>query len=166
MMKRRSPYRSLISAEAPVSIEKAGNTIPATPERNGKLAFAMLLVFLLTFTIFHEWRRTTVTGSATSVRREVIPQTLDALAEQCIVEGAYIEAIVVFETLLEAYPESALAEEALFRVGLCWLCLDNEAMAVEAWERFLKLYPDGRHAQKVRQGWLMIMKDRPQGIPV
>jgi tetratricopeptide (TPR) repeat protein len=165
-MRPHFAYRSPIRNESSVPIKRAGSTNPPSPERNGKLAFAMLLVFLLTFTIFYEWKRATIVGSGTIARRETIPQTLDAVAQQCIVEGEYIEAIVVSETLLEAYPESALAEEALFRVGLCWLCLDNELMAVEAWERLLKLYPDSKYAQKVRQGWLIIMKDRPHGTPV
>jgi|GEM_PF-2886821 len=165
-MRRHLAHRSPGADGAPVRIKRAEITRRTHPDGNGKLVFAMLLVFLLTFTIFQEWRRASITGSGITARREAILQTLDALAEQCIVEGAYVEAIVVFETLLEGYPESALAEKALVRVGLCWLCLDNELMALEAWERLLKLYPDSKYAQKVRQGWLIIMKDHPHGTIV
>ncbi len=158
--------RPTVSNDTPLDTNRAGQNRPGFNLTDRKLAFAMLLVFLLTLTIFEEWKRTASPGSRSWARREAIPQTLDALGEQCIVDGAYIEAIFVFETLLEAYPDYALAEEALLRVGLCWLRLDNEPMAVEAWERLLKLYPTGKHAQKVRQGWLIIMKHRPHGIPV
>jgi len=82
------------------------------------------------------------------------------LGEQCIAEDDYLEAIVIFETLLEASPESPFADEALCKVGLCWLCLDNEDGAIEAWERFLRLYPDSEHAPKVRQSYLIMMTER------
>ena len=151
--------------EAPPDPERYGTGLSAPDVRKGKLAIAMLLIFLLTLTIFYEWKGARTIGSTVRARRETLPKSLKTLGEQYIVEKEYLEAIIVFETLVEAYPESALAEEALWRVGLCWLCLDDDDMAIEAWERFLKLYPKSEYAPKVRQGYLIIMKDRLRGIP-
>ncbi len=130
----------------------------AAEARKGKLAFTTLFIFLLTITIHYEWR-----GRARLVeeaRRETFLENLETLGEDCIAEEEYLGAILVFETLLEAFPESPLADEALCKVGLCWLRLDNSDGAMEAWERFLKLYPDSELAPKVRQSYLIMMADR------
>ena len=150
---------------APPDRGRYGTGLSASDARRSKLAIAMLLIFLLTLTIFYEWKGASTVGSAVRARRETLPKSLKTLGEQYIVEEDYLEAIIVFETLVEAYPESALAEEALCRVGLCWLCLDDDDMAMEAWERFLRLYPKSKYAPKVRQGYLIIMKDRLRDIP-
>jgi outer membrane protein assembly factor BamD (BamD/ComL family) len=151
--------------ETPLDSERESTGLSASDVRIGKLAVAMMLILLLTLTIFSEWRGANTVRSRIGSRREALQQSLEMLGEQYIVEGEYLEAIIVFETLLEAYPGSAPAPDALCRVGLCWLCLDNTDMAIDAWERFLKLYPKSEHAPKVRQGYLMIMKNRLNGIP-
>ena len=105
-----------------------------------KLAISMLFIFLLTLTILYEWRQVQRRASWTkgATRAEMLQRSLETLAEECVAQEDYLGAIVVFETLLEAYPESELAEHALCKVGMCWLCLDNSEKAMEAWEKFLK----------------------------
>jgi len=135
-----------------------GDTLHATDVRKRKLAFTTLFIFLLIITVSHKWNGTV--GLLEKARREAFLENLEALGKDCIAEQEYLGAILVFETMLKESPESPLADEALCRVGLCWLCLDNSDGAMEAWERFLKLYPDSELAPKVRQSYLIIMKDR------
>lgn len=142
----------------PLDSQWDGGTLSAADVRKGRLAFAALLIFLLSITISHQWN-----GPARLIdkaRRETLLENLEMLGEQCIAEEEYLAAIVVFETLLEASPESPFADEALCRVGLCWLCLDNTDGAIETWERFLRLYPDSEHAPKVRQSYLIMVTER------
>ena len=156
--RERSPF------DAASDSHWGGDTLSAADVRKRKLAFTTLFVFLLAITISYEWNgRARLIETA---RREAFLQNLEMLGKQCIAEEEYLGAIVVFETLLEASPESRFADEALCRVGLCWLCLDDSEGAMEAWERFLKLYPDSEYAPKVRQSYLIIVADRYRRLPV
>jgi len=163
-MRRFFASRDKTSGHISSDSEWGGDILSASDARKAKLAFATLLIFLLTITISYEWN-----GRARLIdraQRETFLGDLEKLGEQCIAEEEYLEAIIVFETLLEASPGSPTADETLCRVGLCWICLENADAAIEAWERFLRLYPDSKHASRVRQSYLSIMKDRLRGLSV
>ena len=125
-----------------------GDRLSTFDARKGALVFAVLFIFLLSFAV-----------SARKARREAILEDWEVLGQQYIAEEEYFNAIIVFERLLEVYPQSALGDDALCRVGLCWLRLDKTDRAMEAWERFLKLYPNSKYAPGVRQSYLILMKD-------
>jgi len=163
-MGRLSVNRERGSFDAPSNSEWGSGTLSPADVRKAKLAFTTLFVFLLAITFSYEWNgRARLIETA---RREMFLQNLEVLGEQCIAEEEYLGAIVVFETLLETSPESQFADEALCRVGLCWLCLDNSEGAMEAWERFLKLYPESEYAPKVRESYLSIVANRSRRLPV
>ena len=135
--------------------------------RKARMAFGMLLILLLALAISYELNVRTYIGYARPRQTTIVRQeALEALGKKYVAQQDYLEAILVFETLVETYPRSRLADQALCRVGLCWLSLNETDMAIATWERFLQLYPDSKYAPRVRQSYLILVKDHLRGVPV
>jgi len=74
---------------------------------------------------------------------------MDDRAIQYFLEGLklaqnelYIDAIHKFNMLVEEFPESDLADDALYNVGLCYFKMNQFEMAIETFQQDIYNYPD------------------------
>ncbi len=54
----------------------------------------------------------------------------------------YLDAINAFKSLINDCPDSDLADDALFNIGLCYYHLKQFSKAIESYQNILKEYPD------------------------
>jgi TolA-binding protein len=54
----------------------------------------------------------------------------------------YLDAIQKFNMLVNEFPESDLADDSLYNVGLCYFKLKQFEMAIETFEQVLSIYPE------------------------
>lgn len=54
----------------------------------------------------------------------------------------YMDAIGKFQVLVNEYPNSDLADDALFNIGLCYLKMKQLEQAIEAFNQVIINYPD------------------------
>jgi len=54
----------------------------------------------------------------------------------------YIDAIHQFQSLIKEFPESDLADDALYNVGLCYYEMCQFEKAIEVLEKMIEEYPD------------------------
>lgn len=74
-----------------------------------------------------------------------------AQANQFQREGKYEEAINEYNLLIEKYSDSSYGPQAQFMIGFIYANeLDDEQKAKEAYEKFLKVYPDHEMAKDAR----------------
>lgn len=55
----------------------------------------------------------------------------------------YIDAIETLLELVSTYPDSELADDALYNVGLCYFNLNQFEKAIEYFQKVIDEYPDG-----------------------
>ncbi len=60
------------------------------------------------------------------------------------------EAIERYQVLVERYPFSRLADDALYQVGQIYKMTGRPTSAIKAWRQILKDYPNGSHARLAR----------------
>ncbi len=60
------------------------------------------------------------------------------------------EAIERYQVLVEKYPLSRLADDALYQMGQIYKMTGRPSSAIKAWKRILKDYPNGSHARLAR----------------
>ncbi len=71
-----------------------------------------------------------------------------AQANQFQVEGKYEEAISEYNKLIEKYSDSSYGPQAQFMIGFIYANeLEDQEKATEAYEKFLKIYPDHEMAK-------------------
>ena len=54
----------------------------------------------------------------------------------------YLDAINKFQVLIDEYPNSDLADDSLFNIGLCYFKMKQMEQAIEAFNQVLINYPD------------------------
>lgn len=54
----------------------------------------------------------------------------------------YLDAINKFQVLIDEYPNSDLADDALFNIGLCYFKMKQLEQAIEAFNQVIINYPD------------------------
>lgn len=54
----------------------------------------------------------------------------------------YLDAIGKFQVLVDEYPNSDLADDALFNIGLCYFKMKQLEQAIEAFNQVIINYPD------------------------
>jgi TolA-binding protein len=77
-------------------------------------------------------------------------------ADYAIFQGAYVsglqkkyeEKIAKLEDLIGKYPKSEYADDALYEIGRSYLTMQNDAKAIETYNRLLKAYPSSDLARK------------------
>ena len=57
--------------------------------------------------------------------------------------GFYFDAIESFQAVVRDNPSGALADDATFNIGVCYMKIRQHAKAIEAFEKVLSDYPDG-----------------------
>jgi outer membrane protein assembly factor BamD (BamD/ComL family) len=135
--------------------------------RRAKTALIILFALLFASVVSQRWQKWNALGSPRHAHSAVLLESfLGEWGEECVAHANYLEAIVIFEMLLETYPGSAMGDTALCKITLCWICLDKPQRAIETCERFLKLYPDSKHASRMWQSYFILRKDRPRDIRV
>ena len=55
----------------------------------------------------------------------------------------YLDSINKFTMLIDEYPKSDLADDALYNVGLCYFKLKQFNLAIETFNQVISNYPDG-----------------------
>ncbi len=61
------------------------------------------------------------------------------------------EAAERYQVLVERFPSSRLADDALYEIGQIYKMTGRPSSAIAAWKRLLKDYPNGSHARLARQ---------------
>ncbi|MBN1918189.1 MAG: tetratricopeptide repeat protein [Verrucomicrobia bacterium] len=74
------------------------------------------------------------------------PEAVARAAECAVADRRMTEAAADYERLLESYPDSPLAEGALYQLGLAQVSLDEQDKAVETFLRFTEKYPKSAYA--------------------
>ncbi len=66
-------------------------------------------------------------------------------------KGHYMGAIGRFQRVVEAYPDSGVADRALFRMGEAYLKMGEKEKALEALSRLIDSFPNSGYAAKARK---------------
>jgi len=74
------------------------------------------------------------------------PEALARAAECAVEDRRMTDAVADYERLLRDYPDSPLAEGALYQLGLAHVSLDEQDKAIETFLRFTEKYPKSAHA--------------------
>jgi len=83
-----------------------------------------------------------------------------ARAAECSIKLVKMQdAVADYQRLLSDYPQDALAEGALFQLGLAYLSLDDQDNAVATFLDFVKRYPESRYAPDARY-WIGSQKQK------
>ena len=122
------------------------------------LLLLLVLVGLLVSVRFHMEQPDRVSSGLT-VRDTLGPGLMMEVGNALVARGDYLEAAVVFETLVAHYPNSVEAEDALCQAGLCWFSLDGNEQMGEIWERFLEKYPRSKYASSIRESYRMLKRE-------
>ncbi len=61
------------------------------------------------------------------------------------------EALERYQVLLERFPDSRLADDALYEIGQIYKRTGRPSSAIQAWKQLLEKYPHGSHAALARQ---------------
>ncbi len=61
------------------------------------------------------------------------------------------EAVERYQVLVERFPLSRLADDALYEIGQIYKMTGRPSSAISAWKRILRDYPNGSHARLARQ---------------
>jgi transmembrane sensor len=78
------------------------------------------------------------------------PSALFGLGQMERARGSAAEAARAFEACHRAGPRTALAEDALAQAALAWAMAGDSSRAATAAERYLRDYPAGLHAERMR----------------
>tara|TARA_B110000046_G_scaffold173791_1_gene196801 strand:+ start:845 stop:1288 length:444 start_codon:yes stop_codon:yes gene_type:complete len=54
----------------------------------------------------------------------------------------FIDSIEVFHKLIDAYPDSELADDALYNIGLCYFKMNQPVKSIEFFNKVINNYPD------------------------
>ena len=54
----------------------------------------------------------------------------------------FIDSIEVFHKLIDAYPDSELADDAIYNIGLCYFQMNQFVKAIEFFNKVINNYPD------------------------
>ena len=68
---------------------------------------------------------------------ELAPQATFRSAEVLMKAGRYNDAITRFQEYLDKYPQGKLREDAVFKIGLCWLDLKDQGQALAAFSQLM-----------------------------
>lgn len=130
--------------------------------KHQQVASVLLFVVLVALLVSVRFRieQPSRVPSGFAVRHAIGPQLMMDVGNALVAQGEYLEAVVVFETLVTSFPNSSEAEEALCQAGLCWFSLDDDDQMAETWERFLRKYPRSRYASSIRKSYRMLKRDR------
>ena len=71
---------------------------------------------------------------------KVIQYFTDGL--QLVKKEFYLDAINKFQILIDEYPNSDLADDSLFNVGLCYFKMNQLELAIEVFNQVIINYPD------------------------
>ena len=63
-------------------------------------------------------------------------------AFQLVQEKCYLDAIHKFQDLVNDFPESDLADDALYNIGLCYYEMNQFQKSIEVLEEMIEKYPD------------------------
>ena len=63
-------------------------------------------------------------------------------AFQLTQEKFFVDAIHIFQKLVDEFPESDLADDALYNIGLCYFEMNQFQKCVEVLEKMIEKYPD------------------------
>lgn len=104
--------------------------------------------------VVRNYPRSRLAGGA----REKIVICRRRLAEQELDVGryywktkAYRAALLRFDTVNREFGDLGYGDDALYYIGLCYLGLEEEEKALEAWEALMEKYPHSNYLKKVRK---------------
>jgi len=63
-------------------------------------------------------------------------------AFQLVQEKCYVDAIHKFQNLVDEFPASDLADDALYNIGLCYYEMNQFQKSIEVLEEMIEKYPD------------------------
>mgnify|MGYP001275061637 CR=1 FL=1 len=55
----------------------------------------------------------------------------------------YLDAVTEFQTLINDFPDSELADDSQYNIGLCYFTMNNFQKAIESFELVITKYPEG-----------------------
>jgi len=64
-------------------------------------------------------------------------------AFQLAKEQFFVDAIQIFQKLVDDFPESDLADDALYDIGFCYYEMNQFQKSIEVLEKMVRKYPDG-----------------------
>jgi TolA-binding protein len=76
----------------------------------------------------------------TSTRTDAAQKFQEAIG--LAAENLVVEAAASFREVVEGWPDSDLADDALYNVGACYLALNQFARAAETFQEVIERYPD------------------------
>ena len=83
------------------------------------------------------------TGIESSEEPRTTEQVLYNASKDSFDQGRFEEGIEGFNTFLDRYPKSELADNAQYWIGECYMALGRYDLAIPAYEEVKKKYPEG-----------------------